>query len=248
MPPHHTSAVSRAVVLAAGNGDRFRGPANRSKLLTPVAGTPLLLRTLLSVRRAGLTHAHLILGFDADRVRALALAGAPDGLTLDFCINKDWHHENGLSVLAARAQLDGQSFALLMGDHLFDAQMLRDLLAAPRFQGETLLGIDRQATTPEMAVEATKVRLSDAHVTAIGKAIDPYDAFDTGLFVCHPSIFTALDESCADGDTTLSGGIARLAAKRLVRAVDVGHARWCDIDTVDDLATAERLLRPASGL
>jgi choline kinase len=248
MPPHHTSAVPRAVILAAGNGDRFRGPANRSKLLTPVAGTPLLLRTLLSVRRAGLTHAHLILGFDADRVRALALAGAPAGLTLRFCINKDWHEENGVSVLAARPELDGHSFALLMGDHLFEAQMLRDLLAAPRFQGETLLGIDRQATTPQMAAEATKVRLTGAHVTEIGKAIDPYDAFDTGLFVCHSSIFAALEESRADGDTTLSGGIARLAAKRLVRAVDVGHARWCDIDTVDDLAAAERLLRPASGL
>ena len=248
MPPHYTTVVTRAVVLAAGNGDRFRGPADRSKLLTPVAGTPLLIRTLTSVRLAGLTHAHLILGFDADRVSAAALAGAPDGLALDFCVNQNWHQENGVSVLAARDALDGQSFALLMGDHLFDAQMLRDLLAAPRFQGETLLGIDRQTTTPEMAVEATKVRLSDAHVTAIGKAIDPYDAFDTGLFVCHSSIFTALEWSCADGDTTLSGGIARLAAKRLVRGVDVGHARWFDIDTVDDLAAAERLLRPASGL
>jgi len=153
-----------------------------------------------------------------------------------------------VSVLAARDALDGQSFALLMGDHLFEPQTLRDLLAAPRFHGETLLGIDRQPATPEMAAEATKVRLSGAHVTAIGKALQPYDAFDTGLFVCHPSIFAALDHSCADGDTTLSGGIARLAAKRLVRGVDVGHARWCDIDTIDDLAAAERLLRPVSGL
>jgi len=248
MPPHYTTVVTRAVVLAAGNGDRFRGPANRSKLLTSVAGTPLLIRTLTSVRLAGLTHAHLILGFDADRVLAAALAGAPDGLTLDFCVNENWDRENGVSVLAARDALDGQSFALLMGDHLFESQTLRDLLAAPRFQGETLLGIDRQPATPEMAAEATKVRLSGAHVTAIGKALDPYDAFDTGLFVCHSSIFAALEQSCADGDTTLSGGIARLAAKRLVRGVDVGHARWCDIDTIDDLAAAERLLRPASGL
>lgn len=248
MPPHYTTAVPRALILAAGNGDRFRGSADRSKLLTPVAGTPLLLRTLTSVRLAGVTHAHLILGFDAEQVRDVAAAGTPDGLTLHFTFNENWHQENGVSVLAARAELDGQNFALLMADHLFESQVLRDLLAAPRFQGETLLGIDRQATTPEVAAEATKVRLSGAHVTAIGKTIDPYDAFDTGLFVCHPSIFAALEQSCGDGDTTLSGGIARLAAKRLVRGADIGHARWCDIDTVDDLAAAERLFRPASGL
>ena len=248
MPPCYTTAVSRAVILAAGNGDRFQGPASRSKLLAPVAGTPLLLRTLTSVRLAGLTHVHLILGFDADRVRTVAMAGAPEGLTLGFCVNENWQQENGVSVLAARDELDGQSFALLMGDHLFESQTLRDLLTSPRFQGETLLAIDRQPATPEMAAEATKVRLSGAHVTAIGKTLDPYDAFDTGLFICHSSIFDALDQSRADGDTTLSGGIARLAAKRLVRGVDVGHARWFDIDTVDDLAAAERLLRPAWGL
>src|SRR5262245_30863342 len=128
MPPHYTTAAARAVVLAAGNGDRFRGTAHRSKLLTPVAGTPLLLRMLTSVRLAGLTHALLVLGFDAERVREVATAGAPEGLILDFCINENWHQENGVSVLAARDELDGQNFALLMGDHLFESQTLRDLM------------------------------------------------------------------------------------------------------------------------
>ena len=49
------------------------------------------------------------------------------------------------------------------------------------------------------------------------------------------------------GDTTLSGGIRRLAARRLMRAFDIGEARWCDIDTTSDLADAESVLSAAPG-
>jgi choline kinase len=87
--------------------------------------------------------------------------------------------------------------------------------------------------------------LDGDRVTAIGKTVEPFDALDTGLFVCQASVFEALDAACEDGDSTLSGGIRRLAARGLVRAVDIGAARWCDIDTVADLALAEQLLGSA---
>ena len=38
--------VQTALVLAAGNGDRFRNPARESKLLQPVLGRPLIIRTI----------------------------------------------------------------------------------------------------------------------------------------------------------------------------------------------------------
>ena len=37
--------VDKALVLAAGNGDRFRNPTRESKLLQPVLGRPLIVRT-----------------------------------------------------------------------------------------------------------------------------------------------------------------------------------------------------------
>jgi len=63
------------------------------------------------------------------------------------------------------------------------------------------------------AAEATKVKLDGDRITAIGKALTSYDAFDTGTFVCRPSLFDALEAACARGDSTLSAGIARLAEK-----------------------------------
>jgi 1L-myo-inositol 1-phosphate cytidylyltransferase len=113
--------------------------------------------------------------------------------------------------------------------------------------GQSVLAVDSRPTTPEIAAEATKVRLHGTRIIAIGKALTTYDALDTGVFVCAPSLFGALETSRADGDTTLSGGIRILAARGLMRAFDIGDARWYDIDTVEDLRTAESLLAGPAG-
>src|SRR5690349_9469635 len=93
-----TRIVSRAVILAAGNGDRFHNPTHDSKLLQPLLGQPILLRTLEAAYDAGLRSATVVLGYQADRVRALAEAGKPRGLDISFAINPEWRLENGVSA------------------------------------------------------------------------------------------------------------------------------------------------------
>jgi choline kinase len=236
--------VQQAIILAAGNGDRFISSVAESKLVRPVLGIPLIIRTLESAARAGIRHAEIVLGYQAEQVRRLVIREKPGDLDVRFSINDRWREENGLSVLAAsRAFPDGR-FALLMGDHLFESEMLQAMLVARAAEDESLLAVDRRPVPRDVSEEATRVRLDpDGRVTAIGKLLEPYDALDTGLFVCAPPLFAALEESCADGDTTLSGGIRRLAARGLVRGVDIGDRVWCDIDTVADLESAEGLLR-----
>jgi choline kinase len=250
--PGTSSWVREAIVLAAGNGDRFRQPTAQSKLLAPIAGTPLLTRTLASAARAGITQLHLVLGYDAARVADLAWSSAPAGLALHTHLNRDWHRENGLSVLTARRSLGDRPFALLMGDHLFDAAALERLLSSPRRDGETLLCVDPRPAPPAVAAEATRVRLDgDGRIVAIAKDLEPYDALDTGLFVCDASLFTALDAARRTGDTTLSAGIRYLSDRRRVTGVDVGDGRWCDVDTAEDVGPAAQVVaaleRPRPG-
>jgi choline kinase len=234
--------VRDALVLAAGNGDRFKTGTRQSKLLQPVLGQPLILRTLSTAHAAGISSFEIIIGYEADAVRAAIERGAPSGVSLNFTVNPDWHLENGLSALAARERLSDRRFALLMGDHLFESDVLARLLATPAEVDESLLAVDTRTAPPDIAAEATKVRMDDARITAIGKDLVDYDALDTGLFVCAPALFPALEEARAAGDTTLSGGIRRLAALGLMRAVEIGNAAWYDIDTPADLQSAEILL------
>lgn len=233
--------VRDALVLAAGNGDRFRNGTRQSKLLQPLAGQPLILRTLETARDAGITSFEVVLGYQADAVRGAIEHGAPRNVLIHFSINPQWHLENGVSVLAARDRMKGR-FALLMGDHLFEAGILSHLLRMPVGDDESLLAVDLRATSSAIAAEATKVRMTGSRITAIGKDLTPYDGLDTGLFVCAPSVFDALEVSCASGDTTLSGGIRELAARGLMRGVDIGDASWHDIDTMADLEAAASLL------
>ena len=234
--------VRDAIVLAAGNGDRFQNATRRSKLLQPLLGQPLILRTLTTAADAGIRSFHIVVGYQADAVREVVERGAPPGTSVHFTYNPDWHLENGVSVLTARERLRDRRFALLMGDHVFEPAVLARLLQLSVGDTESILAVDARGVPPEVAAEATKVRLHGDRITAIGKDLTTHDALDTGLFVCAPALFDALELARENGDTTLSGGIRELAARGLMRAADVGGASWCDIDTVDDLAAAESLL------
>jgi choline kinase len=114
--------------------------------------------------------------------------------------------------------------------------------------GASILAVDSRPAPADVAAEATKVRLAGDRITAIGKDLDRYDALDTGLFVCAPALFGALDAARRGRDTTLSGGIRRLAGQGLMQSADICGATWCDIDTLADLAAAEALLRAPVGV
>lgn len=237
--------VTRAVVLAAGNGDRFQHVSGQQKLLHPFMGRPLLLRTIEAAREAGVEQVTVVLGHKAENVRALVESGAPRDLAIRFVVNPEWQLENGVSVMTARQSLAHASeersshFALLMGDHLFDPAVLRQLLALDLGAAESVLAVDARTSDPRVIEEATKVRRDGARIVAIGKNLADFDALDTGMFVCAPNLFDALARARESGDTTLSGGIRQLAAAGHMRAFEIGDAEWRDIDTVEDLADAE---------
>ena len=67
--------VRDAVVLAAGNGDRFKNGSRQSKLLESVLGRPLILRTLATAAEAGISSFHIVVGYQAEKLRD----GTPDG-------------------------------------------------------------------------------------------------------------------------------------------------------------------------
>lgn len=233
--------VKDAVILAAGNGDRFKNPRRESKLLHPVHGQPLILRTIETAAAAGLTDLNVVLGYQADKVRATIERHRTPGVNVQFTVNHEWDLENGVSALAAKTICAVPRFMLLMADHLFESDALERLAALDVDPADSVLGIDTTTTDPEIVAEATKVRLAGDRIVAIGKQLTTWDAIDTGMFLFTPSLFDALEEAIAAGETTLSAGVQRLAAAGLMRGADLGAASWCDVDTVEDLRMAESM-------
>ena len=237
-----SETVRNALILAAGNGDRFKNGSAESKLLQPFMGQPLILRTLETAREAGITSFHVVLGYRARSLREVIERHAPAGTDIQFLYNPDWRMENGVSALTARHALRDRRFALLMGDHLFEAPVLARLLRTPVRAGESLLAVDASPVPRAVADEATKVQLDGFRVVAIGKQLSRYDALDTGLFVCAPPLFEALRAAVEAGDTTLSGGIRQTGRTRADARGGDRRRAWFDIDTVADLETAESRL------
>jgi choline kinase len=240
-----SNAPRTGVILAAGFGSRLAGTQEATDLkpLTPVAGTPLLFRTLDSVARAGCERVVVVLGYEPGDIREAVEARYEGSLQVEYVRNERYDLSNGYSVLAARPLVDGP-FLLTMADHvLSDALMERARGCTPPDGGATLL-VDYQLDRVFDMDDATKVREKDDRIDAIGKTLDTYNCVDTGVFVCTQGLMSAL-QSAADeaGDVSLSDGVKRLAAAGRMHTLDVGDAFWQDVDTPAMLGHAEEHLR-----
>jgi 1L-myo-inositol 1-phosphate cytidylyltransferase len=236
------TAISEAVVLIAGQGSRLRGSdKNCLKPFVPVLGRPLLSYTLEALSCAGISTAYFVVGYESERVIAGAKQLIPPHITASFILNRDWQKQNGISLLAAAGHVSAP-FLLTMGDHLFDSALIDCLL--DNFEPGLLnVAIDRKLESIVDLDDAMKVQTRGNKVTGIGKNLRRYDAIDTGLFVCPSDIFAYLEQAKSingGSDCSLANGVELMAADGKVRGIDIGSARWHDIDTPRVLEHAEQ--------
>ena len=244
----------KCLILAAGKGSRIT-QAGDSKPLVPVAGVPLIERTIVAAHRAGLTDFYVVTGHNAQRVEAfLAELSVRRGVAITTLRNPAWEEGNATSLLRARDELD-ENFVLLMADHIFDEEILRTLIRQPLKDGEIILATDHAVTDDPLVDrdDATRVLVEDDRIVDIGKELADYNAYDTGVFSCSPAIFAATEESLRHDDPSLSGGVRRLAKEGRAGVLDVGGRSWVDVDTPGDRREAESLLyenlaKPEDGL
>ena len=76
-------------------------------------------------------------------------------------------------------------------------------------------------------------------IVAIGKGLDRYDCFDTGVFAIGPPCLAALT-ACTP---SLTEGVARLAVQGPALALDCTGIDWIDVDDALALAKAEEWWR-----
>lgn len=235
----------KCLIIAAGKGSRLAHKV-LPKPLVPLLGIPLVERVIRTFIQAGVQDFFVVTGFQNKQIQEhLSTFALTHQVNVDFIYNPRWEEPNGISVHCARAKLD-EPFFLSMSDHLFDKAVLEELQTAGVTPGEVKLAVDlRLKDNPSIDPDdVTKVLVQDKRILDIGKNIPVYNAFDTGIFLCTPALFPALEESFAAGDASLSGGIRRLAAKQKALAFDIGNRFWLDIDDETAFNKAERFLIP----
>lgn len=231
-----------ALIIAAGYGSRLRELSD-SKPLTPVAGVRLIELGIRQAIMAGVSRVVVVTGHRADELEAF-LAGLSNrsGIEIVPVRLTDWSTPNGHSVIAGAAACRGD-YLLMMADHMFDAEILRRLMAQGGPDRAVTLAVDEDTTNPLVDPDdATWVRRDDTgRIVAIGKTIAEYDAVDCGAFLATRELAEAIRAAIDEGRPgSLSDGMQRLADRGLAQTMEVGGLWWMDVDDPRAHALAEQ--------
>jgi len=230
------------LIIAAGKGIRLH-QRGESKPLIPILGIPMIERIIRTAMEAGAGEFYVVTGYQGDQIRDfLERLAQRLAIRITPLVNEDWEKDNGLSVLKARDILH-ESFLLLMADHLFEPSLARALTTLTLTNKEIALAVDGETRNSLVDMEdVTRVRVDAGKICDIGKGLVDFNGFDTGIFLCSPAIFEAIEQSHEkNGDSTLSGAVRVLAGKGLAQAI-TAPGFWIDVDDPAAFRRAEKTL------
>jgi CDP-L-myo-inositol myo-inositolphosphotransferase len=243
----------KALIIAAGNGTRLQPYAKgRHKSLLPLLGLKIIERVILTAKETGISEFVIVIGYEGKSIKALLGDGEKYGVSISYVENKNWEKANGISVLKAK-RFFTEHFVLLMSDHIFSSNTLRRIQRLHLKADESVLAVDKNLSSVNDVGDTTKVVVKDNRVVSLNRNLSDYNGFDTGMFVCSPSIFKALERSTRQNKNSLSDGMRILVKERKLRAFNIQGNFWADCDTYKDLKFAEKkliksLTKPQDGI
>jgi choline kinase len=242
----------KAVVLAAGCATRLRPHTDDTpKTLLPVAGVPILRRTITSLLRCGFDQFVIGTGYFEHMVRDAARSWFP-GLDITFVTNPDFRiTNNGYSLSLLASEVQDHPFLLLDGDVVFDTGVVEGLVE----RGPDCLAV---RSVGDIGLEEVKVT-ADRHdrVMAIGKHVPVRGAMGESVGIELFSAATSRKLFAALHDRVHVQGLVNeyyeAAFQQVIDegatlyGVDIGSMYAAEIDTIEDLRAADARLsaRPA---
>jgi choline kinase len=234
-------------VLAAGAGRRLRPKTDRlPKTLVPLDdGTTVLERILGNFAAVGVEHATVVVGYCGAAVRdRLADLERSSGLVVDLVDNPHGEtRNNAYSLWCGRAALNGGA-VLVNGDTLHPASVQQTLLAGA--DGRIALAVD---TIKVLGDEEMKVDACDGRLTAIGKQLTPRSFGEyIGVAWIPAAASDALTDALErvwrrDADAFYEAAFQDMVERGApIDVVPIGEVDWIEIDSLDDLAKANRLI------
>ncbi len=245
------SVVRRAVILAAGVGERLLPlTTNAPKCLTEVNGEPILLRALRVLAAQGLTEAVIVVGYEADEIRR-RVGTQRFGIDIRYVDAPRYETTNNICSLWDARDFCDQDLLLIEGDIVFDEDLVARLL---RRSGSAV------AVAPyRRELSGTVVRRDrDGRVTAFVLGAEQDERFDAegtfktaNVYLLRGELLRArlLPELCRQVERGhvheyYESVLRDLVADGSIRdlfAVDVSAGRWYEIDDHRDLEAAEFL-------
>ena len=236
--------VTRAMILAAGRGERLRPlTENTPKPLVRVAGRCLIDYAIDTCRKAGLTDVIINLHHLGDQIREHLGDGSQLGVRVSYSEEMTLQGSGG-GIRDAQALLEGAPFVTLNSDTIIDID-LGPVLAAHRKRKASVTLVLRK--DPEMEKFGLVQLEGDNRVGAFldtqrpgaGETLEPY--MYTGVQVIDPEIFSYMPKTGPFSITQVTYPDMLMAGRPLYGYPFTGP--WLTVGTPEELKAAERRLR-----
>jgi choline kinase len=235
----------KAIILSAGQGSRLL-PLTEStpKCALPVAGRSLLEWQLHEIGQCEVDEVVVVTGFGADRVDEIAeRTVTPRVRTL---YNPFYALSDNLGTCWVAHPEMNEPFVIINGDTLFEAAILKRLLATEADAPVTLV-IDRKSGYD---ADDMKVVEENGRLKRVGKALtEGVNAESIGMMVFRgegPALFRdTVANLMRYGEGVKRwylSAIDELAQHHPVSVCDIHGLSWCEVDEAEDLANAQRVV------
>ena len=157
----------KALILSAGQGSRLLPlTADKPKCLLPIGPFCLIEWQLRELTAAGVKEVVVVVGYGADQVEETLDRWRRPGLDIRTIFNPFFNVADNLaSCWLARHEMD-QDFLILNGDTLFEAAILKTVLASPK--APITITIDRKEYYDS---DDMKVHVEGDQLVSVGKTL-----------------------------------------------------------------------------
>lgn len=234
----------KVILLAAGLGSRL-GYLTRElpKATVSVSSQPLIKRMIKFAELVGASDIIVVGGYNCQH-----LWSAIQDKSITRVENLHFRKGNLYSLEAAKQYLD-DDFVLMNIDHLYPSHFARMI----RETSEGIWAVcdfDRRLYQDDMKICIAGQLNRDAHVSAISKELEQFDGGYCGTTIvrgdARMNYLTAFENVLQHGreQAVVEDVLAELIhIDNPPPVLDISGIRWLEIDTQEDLANAERILR-----
>jgi dTDP-glucose pyrophosphorylase len=237
------SAITKAVLLAAGRGTRMRQLTNElPKPMLQVRGKPVLLHIVEGLSAAGITDFLAIVGYRADAVQNFFGNGSRFHSRINYA-TQVVQDGTGRVVELARNFVGASPFVLGYGDILVDPRNYKSIVDLAD-NLEAIISVKRNEDVSKGGAVFLNERMELVDLREKpkpGEATSPW--YNAGLYTFRPSIFefTAKLKPSPRGEYELTDAIRDLAQSgKKIKAFEL-TGEWADVRDPEILARLNAL-------
>jgi choline kinase len=240
--------IDHCVILAAGRNTRL--DTGKPKSLLELNDISLLERHITRFKAVGIKSFCIVTGYQRQTIEAVVPAIIKNHkVEIHTIHNPKFDLENGYSLGQVKPWLSENGvnrFMLTMGDHVFEHGFVKDFHSRclNKKNYKLLLAVDKPGiTNAHIDLEdVTRVLTSEmGDIVNIGKLIEKYNYYDTGLFCLNSIIMTTLSACFRKNQNSISDMVNELVKENQASTLSISGYQWNDIDNPDDFNTTKRL-------